>query len=327
MSNLAKPFERASFEVAKVLEKENYGKFVIKPLERGFGLTIGNSLRRILLASLPGASVYAVQIEGAQHEFSALEGIEEDVTAIILNLKDLVLRIDDDTNKVLSVSVKGPKVVKASDLVLPDMVTIVNPDLEIAHVAEGGSLKMTIYARNGRGYVTSDMNKVEQDAASLFSSEGAIISTDSNYSPVTRASYAVEPTRVGHDSHYDMLTLEVWTDGSILPQRAVALAAQMLTINLLPFVELEKTVEDINMIKEVVVEQENKFENTPIEDLDLSCRSYNCLKRAGISTVAELTQKTEDELMKVRNLGKKSLKEVKEKLLENNLSFRDYNQE
>src|SRR5574344_2153543 len=176
MTKLANPFEKPSFKIADFDGTDNFGKFVIEPLERGFGLTIGNALRRVLLSSLPGASVYAVEIDGARHEFSALEGIEEDVTAIILNLKDLVLRIDDDTNKVLSVSVKGPKVVKASDLVLPDMVTIVNPDLEIAHVAEGGSLNMTIYARNGRGYVTSDMNKVEQDAASLFSSEGAIIS-------------------------------------------------------------------------------------------------------------------------------------------------------
>lgn len=326
MSNLAKPFEKTAFSIAKVDETTNYGKFVIEPLERGFGLTIGNSLRRILLASLPGASVYSVEIEGAKHEFSALEGIEEDVTAIILNLKDLVLKISDDDNsvKTLTISVKGPKTVLASDLVLPAQVKVINPDLVIAHVAEGGTLNMTVYARNGRGYVTSDMNKAEHAKERIVSSSGTAITTDSNYSPVTRASYSVEPTRVGHDSRFDLLTLEVWTDGSILPQTAVALAAEMLVVNLKPFVELEKTVETIDMLKQEVKEEENKFENMPIEDLDLSVRSYNCLKRAGIQTVAELTQKTEDEMMKVRNLGKKSLKEVKEKLVEQGLSFRDY---
>lgn len=325
MSNLAKPFEKTAFSVTKVDEKSNYGKFSIKPLERGYGLTIGNSLRRILLASLPGASVYQVEIEGAKHEFSALEGIEEDVTAIILNLKDLVLKIDDSDNstKVLTISVKGPKVVTAADFKLPALVSVVNPELVIANVAEGGSLNMSVYARNGRGYVTSDANKAEVSKKNI-SSEGNLIATDSNYSPVTRASYTVEPARVGHDSKFDELTLEVWTDGSILPQRAVALAAQMLIMNLQPFVELEKTVEEINMLKEEEVVIENKFDSMPIEDLELSVRSYNCLKRAGITTVAELTQKTEDEMMKVRNLGKKSLKEVKEKLIEQGLSFRDY---
>lgn len=327
MSNLAKPFERTAFKIAKVDESTNYGKFVIEPLERGYGLTIGNSLRRVLLASLPGASVFSVEIEGAKHEFSALEGIEEDVTAIILNLKALVLRIDDEENavKVLSVSVKGPKEVKASDFKLPDQVSIINPDLVIAHVSEGGTFNMNVYARNGRGYVTSDANKPENSGKErVYSSEGNAIATDSIYSPVTRASYTVEPTRVGHDSKFDRLTLKVWTDGSILPQTAVSLAAEMLVVNLKPFIELEKTVEEINMIKEVVEVTEDKFENMPIEELELSVRSYNCLKRAGIATVAELTQKTEDEMMKVRNLGKKSLKEVKEKLTENGLSFRDY---
>lgn len=330
MSELAKPFERSAFTIAKVDESSNYGKFVIEPLERGYGLTIGNSLRRILLSSLPGASVYSVEIEGAKHEFSALDGVEEDVTAIILNLKDLVLKIDDEenVNKVITLSVKGPKVVTAADLNLPALVSVINPDLVLAHVAEGGSLNMTIYARNGRGYVTSDANKPDRNSKErTVSSSGALIATDSNYSPVVRASYSVEPTRVAHDSKFDRLTLEVWTDGSMMPQKALALAAEMLVVNLRPFIELEKTVEELNMFKEEVAPVENKFENMPIEELDLSVRSYNCLKRAAISTVAELTQKTEDEMMKVRNLGKKSLKEVKEKLLENGLSFREYTNE
>ncbi|MDY6276055.1 MAG: DNA-directed RNA polymerase subunit alpha [Bacilli bacterium] len=327
MSNLAKPFEKTAFKVAQIDEKDNYGKFVIEPLERGYGLTIGNSLRRILLSSLPGASIYAVEIEGVRHEFSSLKGVEEDVTGIILNLKDLVLKIDDDENevKVLTLNVKGPAVVTAKDIELPALVTCINPDLEIAHVAEGGSLNMHLYARNGRGYVTSAGNKIDtRKARELGTTSLGYIATDSNYSPIVRCSYAVEPTRVGHDSNFDKLTLEVWTDGSITPQRAIALAAEMLIVNLQPFVNLEKAVEEMNMLKEEVVVQENKFENMPIEELDLSVRSYNCLKRAAISTVAELTQKTEEEMMKVRNLGKKSLKEVKDKLAENGLSFRDY---
>jgi len=327
MSTLAKPFEPTAFKVAQVDADSNYGKFVIEPLERGYGLTIGNSLRRILLSSLPGASVYAVEVEGARHEFSALPGIEEDVTSIILNLKDLVLKIDEDGSetKILKVSAKGPKTVYAKDLELPAFVSVINPELEIAHIAAGGELNMTLYARNGRGYVTSEGNKVDpKKAKELGVTALGFIATDSNYSPVTRCSYVVEPTRVGHDSKYDKLTLEVWTDGSILPQSAIALAAQMLVTNLVPFVELEKTVEEINMIKEEVTVVEDKFENMPIEELDLSVRSYNCLKRAAISTVAELTQKTEEEMMKVRNLGKKSLKEVKEKLADNGLSFREY---
>ena len=323
MANLAKPFERSSFKVAQIDASDNYGKFVIEPLERGYGLTLGNSLRRVLLSSLPGAAVCGVIIEGAQHEFSALKGIEEDVTTIILNLRDIIWVVDDESkeDKKITVSVKGPKVVKASDLELPAFVKIVNPDVEIAHVVEGGSLNMTIYVRKSRGYMTAENNK--QLKGKIAIDQLGYIVTDSNYSPVTRVSYSVEPARVGHDSRFDKLTLEVWTNGSILPQAAVALAAQMLVTNLTPFVELEKIVEDLNMIKEEEKIEENKFEVMPIEELDLSVRSYNCLKRAAISTVAELTQKTEEEMMKVRNLGKKSLKEVKEKLAENGLSFRE----
>ncbi len=327
MANLAKPFQRTAFKVAKVVEEDNYGKFVIEPLDRGYGLTIGNSLRRILLSSLPGASVYAIEVEGARHEFSALPGIEEDVTAIVLNLKELVLKIDDEDNepKCLELDVKGPKVVTAKDIELPALVSVVNPDLVIAHVAEGGHLKMVLYARNGRGYVTSEMNKPDRKTQKErgLSSVG-LIATDSNYSPVVRASYSVEPTRVGHDSHYDKLTLEVETNGSMKPQTAVALAAEMLVVNLKPFVELEERVEEMNMIQEEEVVVEDKLDNMPIEELDLSVRSNNCLKRANILTISELTQKTEEEMMKVKNLGRKSLKEIKEKLAERNLSFRNY---
>ncbi len=322
MSNLPKPFVKASLqpEVTKVDQKSNYGKFVVTPLERGYGLTIGNSLRRILLASLPGASVYGVEIEGAQHEFSALEGVEEDVTAIVLNLKDLVLSIGDehDENEPLVVSVKGQKEVKASDLQLPVGVKVINPDLVIAHVAKDGKLNMNIYAKNGRGYVTSDANKTDK-----VSSAGRFIATDSNYSPVVRASYSVEPTRVDYDSKFDKLTVEVWTDGSILPQAAVALAAQMLIVNIQPFADLEQGYENLNMIKEEEVKEEDSFVDMSIEEFDLKCRASNCLKRAGITTVGELIKKTEEEMMQIKNLGKKSLKEVKEKLAEKGLKFAD----
>ncbi len=320
MEKLANPFERSDFKVAHIDEQDNYGKFVIEPLDRGYGLTIGNSLRRVLLSSLPGASIYAVEVEGARHEFSSLKGVEEDVTGIILNLKNLVLKIDDDENapKRLEIDFKGPKVVTAGDITLPAFVTVINPDLEIAHIAEGGELKMTMYARNGRGYVTSEGNKMSRSTRPV-----GIISTDSNYSPVTRVSYLVEATRVGHDSKYDKLTIEIWTNGSIRPDTAIALAAEMLIVNLRPFTELEKTVQEINMVKEEVVTPENKFEGVTIEELDLSVRSYNCLKRAAITTVNELIQMSEEEMMKVRNLGKKSLKEVKEKLAEFGLTFRE----
>ncbi len=324
MANLAKPFERAAFKIGQVDPTDNYGKFVIEPLERGYGLTVGNSLRRILLASLPGTAVCGVEIEGAEHEFSALKGVQEDVTSIILNLRDIVFVSEDDSkeDKKVTLSVKGPKTVTAADLVLPALVKVVNPEVEIAHVVEGASLNMNIYIRNGRGYMTAENNK--QLMGKISVSQLGYIVTDSNYTPVTRASYTVEPARVGHDSRFDKLTLEVWTNGSITPTRAVALAAEMLVTNLMPFVDIEKSVEEINMIKEEEKIEENKFEVMPIEELDLSVRSYNCLKRAAISTVAELTQKTEEEMMKVRNLGKKSLKEVKEKLAENGLSFREY---
>ena len=318
---IANPFERFGISQADYDGNENYGRFVIEPLERGFGNTLGNALRRVLLSSLPGASVYAVEVEGARHEFTALEGVEEDVTSIILNLKDLVLRIPegDDTNKKLEIDVKGPKVVTAGDIVLPSGVEVVNKDLEIAHVCEGGSLKMVLHARNGRGYVTGEQNKLLHTGLTL-----GTISTDSNYSPVRKANYTVENTRVGHDSRFDKLTVEVWTNGSILPQEALALSAEILIAHLNKFLDVADITRDINIEKDEVKVEENKYENFTIEELDLSVRSYNCLKRAGIQTILELTEKSEEEMMKVKNLGKKSLKEIKEKLISYGLSFRDF---
>ena len=318
---IANPFERFDISSADYDGTENYGRFVIEPLERGFGLTLGNALRRVLLSSLPGASIYAVEVEGARHEFTALPGVEEDVTTIILNLKDLVLAInpEDDGNKKLEISVEGPKVVTGADIVCPTGVEVINKDVIIANVCEGGKLNMVLHARNGRGYVTGEQNKFLHTVLPV----GAI-STDSNYSPVRKANYTVENTRVGHDSRFDKLVLEVWTDGSITPQAAVALSAKILVDHFNKFADLETITRDINIEKEEVQVEENKFEAITIEELDLSVRSYNCLKRAGIATVLELTDKTEEDMMKVKNLGKKSLKEIKEKLAGIGLSFKEF---
>ena len=318
---LANPFERFGVTQADYDGNENYGRFVIEPLERGFGLTLGNALRRVLLSALPGASVYAIEVEGAQHEFSALSGIEEDVTSIILNLKDLVLKIDENEegNKRLEINVEGPKVVTGADIVCPTGVEVVNKDVVLAHVTEGGHLKAVLHARNGRGYVTGEQNKALHPNLAV-----GVITTDSNYSPVRKANYIVDNTRVGHDSRFDKLTLEVWTNGAMLPQEAVVWASKLLIEHLNKFMGLVEITQDINIEKEEVKVEENKYENITIEDLDLSVRSYNCLKRAGISTVLELTEKSEDDMMKVKNLGKKSLKEIKEKLISLGLSFRDF---
>ena len=297
------------------------GRFVVEPLERGFGTTIGNALRRVLLSALPGASVYAVEIEGVRHEFTAIPGVEEDVTGIILNLKDLVLKINDSTgeSKRLEADFKGPGILKAEDLILPPFVEVVNPELEIAHLSENGHLKMSIYCANGRGYVTSEANKADRNIAAI-----GVISTDSNYSPVVKVAYSVEPTRVGNDSKLDKLKMEITTDGSISPTDALALAAEMLIVHFKKFTDLDEEVKKFNMTREETSHEDNKLQDMMIEELDLSVRANNCLKRAGISTVMELIQKSEDEMMKVRNLGKKSLKEVKEKLQALGLHFRDY---
>lgn len=322
MSNLVIPFTVVNFKEKNYYAKENRGRFIIEPLERGFGQTIGNSFRRVLLSSLPGASVFAVAIDGAQHEFQTLKGVIEDVTTINLNLKNLILKIEekDQTIKSLIADVVGPAVLTAGDLTLPYGVTVVNPELVIANVSEGGSLKMTIYARNGRGYVTSEVNKGERNK--VGTSVG-IIATDSNYSPITKVNYEVSQTRVGHDENYDRLTLDVWTDGSITPQEAVALSAKILVAHYTPFLDLDETTLDVEVFSQrVEVGTTTAADDRKIEELDISVRSYNCLKRAGIQTVMELANKTEDEVLKFRSLGKKSFDEIKNKLKELGLNFR-----
>ena len=316
---IARPFERCEFKLAISDPSENYARIVCEPLERGFGTTLGNALRRVLLSSLPGTSVYAVEVEGAVHEFTALPGVEEDLVQIILNLKDLILKSDTiaDESYIASIDVDGTKVLTAGDIELPTGLEVINKDLVIAHISEGGHLHATLYINNGRGYVTSEQNKTLND----LPLHG--IATDSNFGAVTRVNYTVEPTRVGHDSHYDKLTLEVWTNGSVKPEDAVALSSRILMAYFENFTKLNAKVDDVNLLKDPEKVKEEAQENYSVEDLDLSVRSYNCLKRAGIANVLELTQKTEAEMMKVRNLGKKSLKEVKDKLEEKGLSFKE----
>ncbi|OQC49585.1 MAG: DNA-directed RNA polymerase subunit alpha [Tenericutes bacterium ADurb.Bin024] len=321
MSNIIIPFNPIVFKEKNYYATDNYGKFVLEPLERGFGQTLGNSFRRLLLSALPGASVFAITIDGARHEFATLPGVVEDVTMITLNLKQLILKIEDKdtTIKRLEVDVVGPAVVTGADITLPYGVEVISKDLVIANVAEGGHLKMTIFARNGRGYVTSESNKAERQKVG-----GAIgvIATDSNYSPVTKVNYTVSNTRVGHDENYDRLTLEVWTNGSITPQAAVALSAKILIEHYKPFLDLEEATVDVEVFAEQEAQAPAQMEDKKIEELDISVRSYNCLKRAGIQTVLELASKTEEEILKVRALGKKSFKEIKDKLKELGLNFR-----
>ena len=312
-------FERADFEVQEYVESENYGKFVLSPLERGFGTTIGNALRRVLLSSLPGAAVFSIKVDGVYHEFTSIPGVREDVSMIILQLKQLVMKIEDDT---LQISAKGPCTITAGDIICPAQVEVINKDLEIAHLEKDVTLEMELKAKNGRGYISADLNKQLNQG----SSQGiGTVFTDSIYTPVEKVAYNVEPTRVGEDVKYDAVTLEVWTDGSINPQKAIAMAAKILMDHLDIVAGINDEVLQMDeVLKEGNTEQPSKGQQMIIEDLDLSVRSYNCLKRAGIQTVDELTQKTEDEMMRVRNLGKKSLKEVKDKLIELGLGFKSF---
>ena len=315
-------FERAHFEVKEYVESDNYGKFVLEPLERGFGTTIGNALRRVLLSSLPGAAVFSIKADGVYHEFTTIAGVREDVAMIVLNIKDLIIKIEDDEIYTLRISAKGPCTVTAGDIICPESVEILNKDHVIAHVEKDGVLEMELKCRNGRGYVSSDGNKQLYQGSST--SIGTVY-TDSIYTPIKRVAYEVEPTRVGQDAKYDRLIMEIYTDGSITPQMSISLAARILIDHLDIITSVREEVNDIDSImKESNGEVVHKTQSMMIEDLDLSVRSYNCLKRAGIQTVDELTQKTEEEMMRVRNLGKKSMKEVKEKITELGLSFKAF---
>lgn len=307
--------EKPKIETVQVTEDGTYGKFVVEPLERGYGTTLGNSLRRILLSSLPGAAVTSVQIDGVLHEFSTVPGVVEDVTEIILNLKGLSLKIHSDDEKVLEIDASGEGVVLAGDIRADSDVEILNPDLHIATLSSDARLSMRIYANRGRGYVQADQNKRDDQAI-------GVIPVDSIYTPITRVNYTVENTRVGQVTNYDKLTLEAWTDGSIRPEEAVSLGAKILNEHLMLFVGLTEEAKDAEIMVEKEEDKKEKVLEMTIEELDLSVRSYNCLKRAGINTVQELITKTEEDMMKVRNLGRKSLEEVQEKLSELSLSLR-----
>ena len=308
-------FERPNIKCLEIDNDSNYAKFVCEPLERGYGITIGNSLRRILLSSLPGSAITSVKIDGVLHEFSTIPNVVEDVPEIVINLKGVRLKLDQNEEKTLRIDFKGPGEVKAGDIMTDGTVEILNPDLHIATVSEGGSLKMELTADMGRGYNNAEKNKKPDQAI-------GVLPIDSIYTPVKKVNYSVENTRVGQRVDYDKLTIELWTDGSLKPYEALSLAAKVMTGHLELFIDLSETAKNTQVMVE---KEENKKERVlemSIEDLELSVRSFNCLKRAGISTVEDLTNKSESDMMKVRNLGKKSLDEVTNKLHALGLDFR-----
>lgn len=305
--------EKPKLECVEITE--NYGKFVVEPLERGFGTTLGNSMRRVLLSSLPGVAATSIRIDGVLHEFSTIEGVKEDVTEIILNIKELICKLHCPGPKKVIIDAAGECEVKAGDILPDSDVEIINPDLHLATLDENGKLHMEIMLDHGRGYVVADRNKRPDMPIGE-------IAVDSIYTPITKVNFTVENTRVGQITDFDKLTLEIWTNGSIKPEEAASLAAKILTEHLMLFINLTDQVQGVEILVEKEESKEEKILEMNIEDLDLSVRSYNCLKRAGINTVDELVQRDEDEMMKVRNLGRKSLEEVQQKLAQLGLSLR-----
>lgn len=307
-------FERPNIECIKIDDENNYSKFVCGPLERGYGVTIGNSLRRILLSSLPGCSITSVKINGVLHEFSSIPNVVEDVPEIIVNLKNVRLKFDENEEKTLHINFNGEGEVKAGDIQTDGTVEILNPDLHIATVSEGGHLVMELTANRGRGYVPAEKNKTgEQDVS--------VLPIDSIYTPVKKVNYQIENTRVGQMVDLDRLVIEIWTDGSLKPFEALSLAAKILTGHLELFIDLSEATKNTKVMIEKEENKKERILEKSIEELELSVRSFNCLKRAGISTVEDLANKTESDMMKVRNLGKKSLDEVVAKLHALGLDF------
>ncbi|MDD6812499.1 MAG: DNA-directed RNA polymerase subunit alpha [Lachnospiraceae bacterium] len=305
-------FERPNIEVVEISEDKKYGKFVVEPLERGYGITLGNSLRRIMLSSLPGAAVSQVKIEGVLHEFSSIPGVKEDVTEIIMNIKSLAIKNSSDTNepKTAYIEYEGEGVVRAADIQADQDIEIMNPDLVIATLSgKDTKLYMELTITKGRGYVSSDKNKTEDLPI-------GVIAVDSIYTPVERVNVTVENTRVGQITDYDKLTLDVHTNGTLVPDEAVSLAAKVLSEHLSLFIDLSENAKTAEVMVEKEDDEKEKVLEMSIDELELSVRSYNCLKRAGINTVEELTNKTSEDMMKVRNLGRKSLEEVLAKLKE-----------
>jgi DNA-directed RNA polymerase subunit alpha len=311
-------FEKPNYKITDYVESNFYGKFEIEPLERGFGTTLGNALRRVMLSSLPGSAISSVKIEGALHEFQTVEGVVEDVTTIILNLKKVVVKNHSNEMKTIRINVTQEGPVTAGDIDHDSDIEILNPDLVIANVAKGGSLVMEMTVSNGRGYVRSEENKRLLDIRKV-----GVIAVDSLFSPIERVSYEIESARVGQDESYDKLVLQVWTNGSIRPEEAVALASRILIEHFNILTNLSNIADMTGMMIEKTEDPKVKALETTIEDLDFSVRAYNCLKRAGIHTLQDLVNKSENDMMKIRNLGKKSLKEVLDKVRDLGLVLRD----
>ena len=307
-------FERPNIKCLEIDNETNYAKFVCEPLERGYGVTIGNSLRRILLSSLPGAAITSVKIEGVVHEFSTIQNVVEDVPEIIVNLKMVRLKLHENEEKVIRIDVKGEGEVKAGDIITDSSVEVLNPELHIATLSEGAHLQIEMTVEIGRGYNSAEKNK--KDTQPL-----GVLPIDSIYTPVKKVNYSVENTRVGQNIDFDKLTIELWTDGSLAPYEALSLAAKVMTGHLELFIDLSETAKNTQVMIEKEEDKKEKVLEMSIEDLELSVRSFNCLKRAGISTVEDITNMTESEMMKVRNLGKKSLDEVTFKLRSLGLDF------
>ena len=306
--------EKPQIEYIENVEDTSYGKYVIEPLERGYGTTLGNALRRILLSSLPGTAATSIKIAGVKHEFSTIPGVKEDVTEIVLNVKGIIAKLHCEGTKTVYIDAVGPCVVTAGDIKSDGEVEVLNPDLHIATLDQGAMLNMEITMNHGRGYVSADRNKAQQTIID-------VIPVDSIYTPVYKVNYSVENTRVGNQTDFDKLTLEVWTDGTIAARDAVSLGARILCDHFMLFTDLSETMGSKSTVVEKSPDIRDKVLEMTIEELDLSVRSFNCLKRANINTVEDLISKTEDEMMKVRNLGRKSLEEVINKLAMMSLSL------
>jgi len=307
--------ERPRIECVERTPDNRYGKFVIEPLERGFGITLGNSLRRVLLSSLPGAAISTIKIDGVLHEFSTIPGVVEDTTEIILNLKQVVLRYDYDQPKTVFVEQRGPKEVKAGDIIRDAEIEILNPELHIATLNEDGRLAMEMTVERGRGYVSADQKKKDENVIGL-------IPIDSIFTPINKVNFTVENARVGRVTDYDRLMLEVWTNGSISPEEAVSLSAHILIDHLKLFTKINDSYSPVEILVEKEEDQKDKILDMSIEELELSVRASNGLKRANINTVGDLVEKTREEMSKIRNLGQKSLDEIERKLKELGLSFK-----
>ena len=311
-------FEKANFTVDTYNEDENYGKFIIEPLERGFGTTLGNALRRVMLSSLPGDAITSVHIDGVLHEFQTIDGVIEDVTQIILNLKSVVVKNHTNEPKIIKLNVNKEGTVTAADIEKDADIEIINPEQEIATLVKGGKLNMEMTVSNGRGYVRAEANKKLLGDVKLNT-----IAMDSNFSPIERVNYEVEAARVGQDDTYDKLTMEIWTNGSMKPEEAIALASRIIIEHFEILTKIDEIADATGLMKQNVDDSKTKALEMSIDELEFSVRAYNCLKRANINTLQDLTQKSENEMMKIRNLGKKSLKEVIDKVKEMGFSFRN----